>query len=58
MYTNPLIRNSYNAHFGAARLLNQSDEYRKRFYGLITRSVPSLFINLSVLSPPSASTWI
>jgi hypothetical protein len=27
-------------------------------YGLITRSVPSLFINLSLLSPPSASTWM
>lgn len=26
-------------------------------YGLINRSVPALSINLTVLSPPSASTW-
>lgn len=27
-------------------------------YGLIKRSVPPLFINLSVLSPPEAPAWI
>src|SRR5437667_5570378 len=31
---------------------------QRLLYGLITRSVLSLLINFSVLSPPSASTWM